>query len=193
MKDTPLQLQIYYELALAIGNGTELALMLKQSLSAYLRKLNCSAGMVLGSHCQDDGSICFAPLLTLPKRMDKNPAIQHALSMLPQTGGPNALGSCLAQLPMKVTAETRMQIHLMALPSFGVLLLVKGGEPLPDQVIKSLQPINQKLADACHACIQNKKIEQLVVQLQHEVEERAEAQRKLSRSKQKYQNIFENI
>ncbi len=193
MKETPLQLQIYFELALSVGNGAELNAMLKQSISAYLRKLSCAAGMVLRCPSANDDDARYQPVLSIPKRIDRNPAIVYALEMLPNRCQDKEWKAFLCQLPLLVTAPNKMQIHIMELPHYGLLLLAKNGDPLPEHVTKSLQPINRKLADACHACIQNMKVEQLVDQLKHEVEERETAQVKLARSKEKYQGIFENI
>ena len=47
MKDTLNQIQIYYEMAMSLGNSLDLKKMLKEGLLAYLEKLNCSAGSVL--------------------------------------------------------------------------------------------------------------------------------------------------
>ncbi len=193
MKETPLQLQIYFELALSVGNGTELKSMLKQSISSYLRKLSCSAGMILRCPSAEDDTTGYQPVLSIPKRIDRNPAIVYALELLPKRGQDKKWKTFLSRLPLLVTAPNAMQIHVMELPSYGLLLLAKNGDPLPEHVTKSLQPINRKLAEACHACIQKMKVEQLVVQLQHEAEEREKAQQKLARSKEKYQRIFENI
>lgn len=45
--ETLIQTQIFYEIAMSIGNSLDLDDMLKEGLSAYLKKLNCSAGIVL--------------------------------------------------------------------------------------------------------------------------------------------------
>ena len=46
MRKSGEQIEVFYEIAMVIGKSLNLHEMLKASLLAYLRKLNCVAGMV---------------------------------------------------------------------------------------------------------------------------------------------------
>jgi signal transduction histidine kinase len=47
----------------------------------------------------------------------------------------------------------------MELPDFGLLVLVKNGEDIDPYTIKSLTPLNKKLADSARACLQKTALE----------------------------------
>ncbi len=193
MRETSIQLQIYYEIAMSIGNSLELPVMLKQSLSAYLRKLNCSAGVVLQLTADGKEKAALAPIFSIPRRFNQNPTIQQGLDMVTQGFDPSRPSDYLQKLPITGSTAQGKSLCVMVLPDFGALLLIKGGQPLPTTVVKSLQPLNKKLAGACRACFQSEKAERLVEQLQCEIHQRKKVENRLLASTQKYQDIFENI
>ncbi len=178
-------LQIYYEIAMAIGNGLELNTMLKQSLSAYLRTLNCSAAMVLVQRHTPGREIEYLPLFSLPCNIKGNMAIKAALQELTGRHSAVRLADFLNRLPICCSISNDAFYHIMELKDFGLLVLSTRGTDLDNDVVKSLKPLNMKLAQACLSCEQNK-------QLQNEIYERKKAETALKASKKKYKNIFEN-
>ena len=60
MKERLIEIQVLSEIAMSVGNGPNLSKMLENSLSAFLRKLNCSAGVVLRLNDDSKGSMAMA-------------------------------------------------------------------------------------------------------------------------------------
>ena len=54
----------------------------------------------------------------------------------------------------------------MELPGLGLLVILKSGEPLSSVLVRSLAPINVKLAQACNACISQERLKTSEQQLQ---------------------------
>ena len=78
--------------------------------------------------------------------------------MIPEAMDEPGLSRFKASLPMAGEDGEGKFYHLMDLPGFGLLVLVKGGVDFDFPVIQSLKPLNEKLARACIACLQNEKI-----------------------------------
>ncbi|MCP4748864.1 MAG: PAS domain S-box protein [Desulfobacteraceae bacterium] len=193
MKETPLELQICYEIAMSIGNSLDLSRMLKQSLSTYLRKLNCKAGIILKNNFSPDSQISFEQVFSIPRSINSYADICGKIPLTQARLEESKSCQLLQTLPLTYTWADNQYCHVMELPDFGLLLLIKSTRPLPDSIITSLQSINQKLAGACQACLQREKADNLVDRLKDEVAERKKAEESLLASKQKYQSVFENI
>ena len=185
MNSNVVHLQVYFEIAMAIGNGLELSTMLKQSLSAYLRTLNCSAAMVLAQRPVYDRKNEYVPVFSLPCNINENLSIKAALQELPCRYSEHRLTDFLERLPICGSINSDVFHHIMALQRYGLLVLCTRGIALGTDVVKSLQPLNIKLAQACLSCEQNE-------QLQNEIYERKKAETALKSSNKKYKNIFEN-
>ncbi len=168
---------IYYEIAMSIGNSLKLEQMLKEALCAYLRKLNCRAGVVLQTTPASRQGHLFQPVYRIPKRVQANPLVGQALACIPATPGHGAAARFRSMLPL-TGSQSEGSYYIFDLPDFGLLVLVKSGEKLTYKEIRSLMPLNVKLARACISCIQN-------TRLQTEIAERNEAE-------EKYRSFFLN-
>ena len=173
--ETWIQTQIFYEIAMSIGNSLDLRDMLKEALSAYLKKLNCSAGIVLEMRREDAGALCFTPVFSLPRNLPLSTS-QAALENIVRDLSPASLSGFLQALPIAGQDGNDRFFHLMDLPGFGLLLLVKSRKGLCPDIVSSLGPINRKLAHSCLACLQSMKIEAMNQQLTHEISERKQAE-----------------
>jgi hypothetical protein len=179
MSDTLLHIQVFYEIAMAIGNSLDLKKMLRSSLSAYLHKLSCSAGMVLQMGRRNGNVIRFAPVVCIPRNAQHSPACQAALEQIPDCLDPPALNAFCSKLPISGVAVVEESFDIMDLPDFGLLVLLKSGQELSYPILQSLKHLNRKLADSCVACLQNERIEDMNVQLRHEISERLRAEEQL--------------
>lgn len=160
--------RLYYEIAMSIGNSLDLTAMLRESLSTYLRKLNCLAGAVL--RCEDGDAECRCETVyAIPKRMQKNSFLKRALDEVRGRLSEGGYAKCLSVIP-SVEAVGDKSYYLMTLPGFGLLLLVKSAPGFSEADLKSLAPLNAKLANSCHSCDVNRR-------LQIEIKEREKAER----------------
>ena len=137
------RVQVLYEISLAVGRGSDLTETAREALSAYLRKLNCSAGAVLARRNGPDGEAQYEPVAAIPAQPTVHDGYQHALSWLRDTKAP--------ALPELLTIDDSTAAYLMELPGFGVLVLVTPGPIIDDDTVGALGALNQKLADACRA------------------------------------------
>ena len=145
------RVQILYEISLSIGRGDSLAEIARESLSAYLRKLNCTAGAILEATGDQAAGNTYREVVTIPKSVSVNEPHRVALDYLANRD--EAVAS--EEFPLVLDVDSDAYAHLLELPGFGLLLLNKRGRPIDDQITAALSTLNQKLADACR----NKQLE----------------------------------
>jgi PAS domain S-box-containing protein len=178
--DTMTQRQIFYELAMSIGNSLDLDKVLQDGLSAYLEKLNCSVGIILKMQTGSDCGPVFTPIFSIPENLDFSD-YRAAFERIPNGPTESSTQDFLHTLPFSVKDDKGRFCHIMELPGFGLLLLVRNGEALSPAIILSLVSLNQKLADSCLACLQNTKFQLVNKQLMHEIMECRQAEAELKK------------
>lgn len=143
--------------------------MVKNALTAYLRMLNCLDGAVYQQIRDDNGRVSYQPVLSIPLRSTicKNLFKQHFTS---ESNGDPILPT--GSFPITIPFENEQTGHVLNLPDFGVMLLVKNGQRFDDYILHSIQQLNIKFAQACSACIQNEAVQ---------------------KSEEKYRSIFNSI
>ncbi len=152
------QLQLlFYEIAMSIGNSLDLRTMLKESLGTYLRKLNCSAGGVLIRHKTPEGLIQYVPAYTIPSNIDRASLFGQVNDRLLRPMEDEAHARFQSGLPLHEDHGST-HLYLMDLPGFGLLFIIRDSSDLSVFTLKSLGPLNAKLANACLACCQKEEI-----------------------------------
>jgi len=150
------QIQVFYEIAMAIGNSLDLRTSAKEALGTYLRKLNASAGCVLQRMRDDDGQWQLRPVHSIPRRIERIDAYQRVLAsitpMLVDPDGPEQLPSGLL---WSHDDPHGAHAHVFSLPGFGALVLLTHSLDFDPQILYSLAQVNAKLASAGLACIRN--------------------------------------
>lgn len=145
--------QIYYEISMSIGTGLDYRKMLKDCLGKYLRKLNLSACCLLRGRNEGE-QVKLDRFYMLPKKAAVNRAIQIVDTRLDQTYDAKGFASLESELPFSFNSMDEEYAYFFSLPRFGVLVLVKSGGPIDERTIRSLVPLNTKLANALNACLQ---------------------------------------
>ena len=140
MTQSPRQIQVLYEISLAIGRGDGVEETARTALSAYLQKLNCVAGGVLE---HTDGR--YESVATIPRRPATNDGYREAREWLGERPPEQAA------LPNRLSIDETTRGHVFELPEFGVLILVETGEPLAAELVAALGTLNRKLGDACRS------------------------------------------
>lgn len=159
MIDKTLQkIQIFYELAMAVGISLDLHQMLKHALFSYLRKLNCVCAVVYRVtpnrkkkyHNNLVFSIPFSPYIkkTYGEILEQIPCKFSEIDLLKYRN----------TLPLIDSTGKLQYYHIMLLDNFGFLVLIKNNKQLDTDIILALKEINVKLAQACEACIKNKEL-----------------------------------
>lgn len=139
-------IQVLLEIALSIGEGSNLHSVAKKALSTYLRKLNCSSGAI---YQFNDLQKKTTDLVTsIPKKIDSNSAFHFLKSIVPTFFSNEQKGVTYSAV---VQIEKEKNAYLMELPNFGRIVLIKNGKEFSNEFISLLEPINKKLARACIA------------------------------------------
>ncbi len=164
------QIQMHYELGMAIGNSLDLHKMLRTSLTALLRKMNCPAGGVHFFTKDHDGNYQFEKIITIPKKMNRVKQYWAVVKQLPDKLSSRQMKAFCESLPIRRWTEDG-GFHIAELPGLGVVVLCRNTE-LDALTMKFLEPIFVKLAVACRACQQNEELLQHQNNLQAMVKEK---------------------
>lgn len=146
------QIQILYEIALNIGEGENLNQAASKALSVYLRKLNCSSGAILRINKLDDN--CWAQLVhSIPARIDRNEIYSDFVKTIALSPKDCATMKSEIKFPATIHHDQSKHSYVLELNDFGLLFMIKTGDPLPDDLLVTLFPLNKKLGDALNSFI----------------------------------------
>lgn len=165
-----LQLQVAYEIAMATGNSNDMAKMLKEALTAYVRKLNCAAAVAFRCHLGTGDEQLREVMAAVPRRGESHPLVQMAAERVVKEGCP--LNGQANNLPLSGSTADQGFWYAFHLPGFGILVLARQRVPFDLPMMKTVEQLTTKLARACTACLHSE-------QLAKQVEERAKNQAQL--------------
>jgi PAS domain S-box-containing protein len=193
-------IQLYYEIAMSIGLTLDMNKMLKVALTSYLKNLHCTAGAILHLKERSANKFVFRKIYATPRKIQDSGVYLKILDLLTPSFDKNQLSTFKKKLPLIGGGKEKDCYHLLDLPGFGMLLLIRPDGELSTQIIKSISPLNAKLAVACNACLQNrelKKAHKKAVDINRELRQKTleveKSQNALSESEKKYRTIFENV
>ena len=152
------QHQIHYEFAMAIGESLDLKVMLRKSLSTLLRKTNCRVGGVHFLKRGDDGKCRFEQVFSIPRDTSRIDEYQSILEAIPAEMNKQQLVQFKNTLPFQGQVTSGRFYHILELPDIGIIILMRSGQGLATQFVRSLMPLFLKLATACRACLQNEEL-----------------------------------
>lgn len=152
------EIQIFYEISMSIGSAMDCRSMLKEALGKYLRKLNLSASCVLRRVEAERGGFRFEPVFLLPKMAVLNRASQMVRARIEEEYTLEGLAQLERELPCTVESSSGEKAYFFDLPGFGLLVLVKSEGALHQSTVRSLGPLNVKLANALKACLQKEEL-----------------------------------
>ena len=193
-------IQLYYEIAMSIGLTLDMNKMLKVALTSYIKNLNCSASAVLHLKKRSTNKYVFRKVYVTPRKIQESGVYLRIIDLLSPTFDENQLNTFKKKMPLIGGGEENIYYHLLDLPGFGLLLMISPDGELSSQIIKSISPLNAKLAVACNACLQNRELKKAHKQatdinreLRQKTLELEKSQNALSESEKKYRTIFENV
>ena len=193
-------IQLYYEIAMSIGLTLDMNKMLKVALTSYIKNLDCAASAVLHLKKRPSNKYVFRKIYITPRKIQESGVYLRIIKLLSPTFDENQLITFKKKLPLVGGGEEEYYYHLLDLPGFGMLLLIRPNGELSTQIIKSISPLNAKLAVACNACLQNRELKKAHKQatdinreLRQKTLELERSQNALGESEKKYRTIFENV
>lgn len=133
---------ILYEIAIAIGNSSELSVMLRESVTSIMRKLDGISVAVIDKNQQ--------VLIKNPRRGFKNSYLEPLSA--------HDFFTCEKFVITEKVDETKF-CYYFRLPQTGVLVFVTG-EPLDPLLLKALEPICHKLDSSIQACLISEALQQ---------------------------------
>jgi len=166
------RIQTLYEISLAIETGGSIEETADQALAAYLQKLNCSVGGIFEISAPSDGA---EPTLvtSIPANPERNELFRSAREHLMEiaagarsgvSGRSDRTAESAAvvsesttvrrfadSLPATGTVDGSGTYYLFDLPGFGVMVLGKQGGSLDLETASALDPLNNRLAQACRS------------------------------------------
>lgn len=164
------RIESLYEISLAIGRGSTLEETLEEALAAYLQKLDCQVGAVFERRAPCSESIHYELVHAVPDDPQSDPTYEAARRRILGRAHPASAESL--DCPVSIELDTGSYAYVFELPSFGVLVLGKYSCPLDDEMLTALDPLNQRLADACR---------------------RHQAEAKLREERNRFEAVFEAI
>ena len=144
-------IEVLYELALSIGTSLDLQQMLATSMQAFAEELDCAVSTTYRSQATE-AAYQVEAVGTYSPGADKAETEQLALANLPATPAEPQLTQFKEALPLVGAGADDDYYHLLDLPGFGFLLLVKDKSPLDEALLAALRPLQDKLATAAAAC-----------------------------------------
>ena len=148
------QIQVFYEIVMAIGRSLDLNTMLKEALSVILRKLNCSAGGVFyTSSSGHPGNKIHS--MVLPKIFVGNPGFTAISDEIESEMNWESGSADQGRVYPRTLSEGNSYTLIMILPEIGFIFLRRTGVEFEENLIRSLEDPMSRLASACIACFQN--------------------------------------
>ena len=147
------RIRVLYEIAMVIGNSTDLTTALKQILTTMLRKLDATLIAVYAASSTD-------PLKVIPTR-----GLTEAHQQLCNTYLHQPLTN---QYQFHIDWIANKPVHCLMLPQFGVLLIERN-EAIDTETLLALEPICRKLVTNIMACYDSKRLKEQEKILQQSV------------------------
>ncbi len=186
MTNTVLETHVFYEIAMSIGNANDMQTMLKESMKAYVQKLGFLAGAVFRTVFDDDGYCRFEYIYSIPRSLFNNKDYLLALDIISGRFSTSESIELLGRTPIVQNIDEERIIVVYKLENFGLLCFIAAHERLSSHLIRSLLPINAKLAQACLAC-QNSDA------LKAEIIVRQDSERFLAESEKQLRAILDSV
>lgn len=139
-----------YELFLSIQADTDLASFLETALKELTLLLECT-GAAVQVFQESSADLAFRELITVPSSLHQNTAYVESCRHL--IVKESAINEFKKTLPIEGSSRKGGFYHIIELPSFGVLILIKEEKRLPSEMLKALYSFAGSLARRCATCI----------------------------------------
>jgi PAS domain S-box-containing protein len=149
--------QILYKIALSIGDGENLEQASEKALSTYVQMLNCFGGAIYRKRSSEN-LYWYDPVIVKPVSILEDVTFSAVLNKFSTNPEKPSKESDSENLPISFHSATLSHVYALELPSFGLLILLKNGDSLPDDFITELKPLCKKLADAFNSFATQKKL-----------------------------------
>ncbi len=160
MPEKPYDYKLLYELTLETGNGLNLYEMMRSSVTSYLKALDCHTGIIFMTQTEELDEFSSEMIFSKPYVLVTKSEYEKLKSLIPEKFTSISLEEFRNQMPMLGITEGGNHYHIIDLPEFGFLVLLKNSGFLGKDLLESLRPVNNKLAKASLLCIKNENLEE---------------------------------
>jgi hypothetical protein len=157
---TLVQMQVFHEIAMELGAEEDLQNTAKKALSAYLHKLGCLAGMIMRADLPGETGRMEC-VVTVPRNLINNNSFKEVSAKIHDAVSLGGVKPFLDSLPI-IGVACGTNYYIMEMTGFGMLLLLKNDEPFDQAILHGIDRLNQKLAQACLACLYTDRLEATV-------------------------------
>ncbi len=181
--------QIIYEIAMSIGRSLDLEQMLKQSLSVFIDKLNCSAGgiflYVKPGHLQPK-----LRTFLLPRIFAGSEEYNELTDIINRMISERIVSDNEELFPPKLLTIGSSQNLVLEIPETGFIFLNKTDSKFDRELVSPLQELTGRLSVACIACYQK----DALIQSQYDLELRiAHRTRELESSNNELKKAYDEL
>jgi PAS domain S-box-containing protein len=170
MKEFPENYKLFYELTMETGRSLNLFEMLKSSLNAYLKKLDCITGIVYRIKPTGESRFSTEMFFSIPYALIAKSTYSEIEHLVPHSFAKKELGIFRDSLPLKGKCDKNLFFHIMELADFGLLILIRKDNYLDESILKVLEDINGHLALSCEACVKIEALEESEMRYRHQQE-----------------------
>ena len=153
-------LPVCYEILKSIGLSMNLYEMLRSSLSAYTKKLNCVTGIIYRVSPSGKSSFSSEMIFSIPYALVTKRAYNRIEGLVPDHFSKRAFDLFRQKLPIKGKCMETLFYHIMNLGDFGFIVLISENKYLDDDIIQNLEEVNLRLAQACAVCMKIEALEE---------------------------------
>jgi len=152
--------KVLYELTLNSCNGLNLFEMLRNSVTTYLKVLDCHTGIIFRTHSGAIGEFSSEMIFSKPYALIAKSGYERLKNLIPEKFTSLGLDEFRDKLPLHGVTDDGTYYHIIDLPGFGFLVLLRNDGFIDADLLSSLVPVNNKLATATLSCIKNENLEE---------------------------------
>ncbi len=144
--------RICYSILLSIGDTLDLRKMLGRSLALYMGELACRMGAVLLIDGKDSQPFNLSVAYSIPRNISQQTSFKTLMQEIIHHDIRNDV------ITRKVEGSPGT-FYIMSVSDMGLLILYKHEGEIDSELLQALLPLNQKLGNACKACVQNTELQ----------------------------------
>jgi PAS domain S-box-containing protein len=141
--------------------------MLKSSLNVYLKKLDCVTGIIFRIKRDPKGNSTTEMIFSIPYVLISRSVFDKIEKMVPGAFSDDELSEFRKNLPTSGTTEEDLFYHIMDLPGFGFIILIRKNSFLNETLLDNLVKVNARLADVSNNCLRYEELEASELRYRH--------------------------
>jgi len=139
--------------------GEDLYKLLRTSISVYVKELNCITAIVFKVKPEGKFGYNYEMIFSIPYALVTKNTFNKIERIVPDHFTKRSFEMFHHELPKKGKCTETLYYHIMNLVDFGLIVLITENKYLDDDIIKNLEEVNLKLAQACNTSVKIETLE----------------------------------